>query len=349
MVYLKEKMDWKRPTGQNKKMAQDHIKKEALFNEVKGSLFEYLVGKELSVLGNGELAFQKSLDRNYLTVLSQQDRMVRQFYPEMLPFLNEASRTTALTLVSYLKEKPASARVVGKFSNSSLSSELHEADLVLSLGEKILSVSLKLNKKNAYVNTKSGGIRSFFRLYFPFIKNEVQEDFNQFVDMEFHRMSCELHELHDLEFSGSYEAWVRHGLSELPGELDEASRDVLKNYYARIAQRMHKILEDAFKDSPSEFLKALPPLMGFGGPEILQVVYFHEFPKNENPSINIHSYTDLSRELASVTLRPFSNVSSIEVDVGSWSLQIRVKPMNKFTTTAIKINCSVKVKRPSAF
>jgi hypothetical protein len=199
------------------------------------------------------------------------------------------------------------------------------------------------------VNTKSGGIKSFFSLYFPFIKREAQEEFNQFVDMEFHRMGCELHELHDLEFSGNYEAWVKLGFSELPGELDDESREVLKNYYARIAQRMHIILEEAFITNPSDFLKALPPLMGFGCPEILQVIYFHDFPKNENPSINIHSYADLSKELSRVTLKTFSNVSSIEVDVGSWSLQIRVKPMNKFTTTAIKINCSVKVKRPSAF
>ncbi|MFP5384532.1 MAG: hypothetical protein ACLGHN_00540 [Bacteriovoracia bacterium] len=330
-------------------MAQDHIKKEALFNEVKGSLFEYLVGKELSVLGSGELFFQQSLDKNYLTVLSQQDRMVRQFYPDMLPFLNEASKTTARTLIDYLQECPSSAKVVGKFSNSSLSSDLHEADLVLALTDRNLSVSLKLNKKHAFVNTKSGGIKSFFTLYFPFIKKDIQEEFNQFVDMEFFRMGGELHELHDLDFQGNFDGWVRQGLSELPGELDDESREVLKNYYARIAHRMHMILDEAFKKNPSEFLKALPALMGFGGPEILQVVYFHEFPKNENPVINIHSYADLAKELEQVTLKPFSNVSSIEVDVGSWALQIRVKPMNKFTTTAIKINCSVKVKRPSAF
>lgn len=328
-------------------MSQDQIKKEALFNEVKGSLFEYLVAKELAIQGKDELGFQKSLDRNYLTVLSQQDRMVRQFYPEMFSFLGTAGKSAAKALLDYLKKIPTGVRVVGKFSNSNLADEYFEADLILNFSETVLPVSLKLNKKNAFVNTKSGGIKSFFKNYFSYAPSDIQEQFNKFVDLEFDRMANELHTLHDMEYAGNWNAWVKRGLSELPGELDSESRDVLKSYYARIASEMHGIFEKIRLLSLEEFKKSLPPLLGFGSENILQLIYFHDFPDNKAEVIDIHSYDDLKDELSHINIRPFNDVSSVELELGRWDLQVRVKPMNKFTTTAIKINCSVKVKRPS--
>ncbi len=162
-------------------------------------------------------------------------------------------------------------------------------------------------------------------------------------------MSLELHALHDLEYPGNFSNWLNEGLSELPGELDQDARKILKSYYSRIAQKMHMILTEALRKSPSEFGQSLLPLMGFSSSEILQVIYFHEFPLNEAPLIDIHTADELSRELENLSIKPFSDIASVEIDVGAWSLQIRVKPMNKFTTTAIKVNCSIKVRRPSTF
>ena len=324
-------------------MTQDHIKKEALFNEVKGSLFEYLVAKEVARLGKAELTFQSTLDRNYLHVLSQQDRMVRQFYPEMLPFLNKVSKLTVERLVQYLGKLPEAPKLMGKFSNSSLAEELQEADLVLTSDGKSLPVSLKLNKKHAYVNTKSGGIKSFFSQYFSYIDSSIQEKFNQFVDLEFNRMAIDLHTLHDLEYVGNFSLWVKNGFSELPGELDDGSRKILKDYYARIAFEMHRILTLAFEQDAKAFQESLTPLMGFGKKEILQVICFHEFPDVQADDIDVHSFEDLSASLKEARIQKFNDIASVELSIGPWSLHIRVKPMNKFTTTAIKINCSVKV------
>jgi hypothetical protein len=110
---------------------------------------------------------------------------------------------------------------------------------------------------------------------------------------------------------------------------------------------MHLILSQAKEKDPESFVSSLAPLMGFSSKDILQVIFFHEFPEHEAHSLDIHSYQDLAQELSAVTIKEFAEVSSVEVGVGSWDLQIRVKPMNKFTTTAIKINCSVRTKRPS--
>lgn len=320
-------------------MSQDQTKKEALFNEVKGSLFEYLMARRLSQLAGNELKFLESLDKNYLNVLSQQDRMVRQFYPEMLTFLNQVSEDSADELVKYLGEIPLTPQLRGKFET------IHEADLMLESSKGIIPLSLKLNKKNAFVNTKSGGIKSFFEHYFSFIHSKIQQDFNRMVDQEFTRMSLELHALNDMEYSGNYSGWVKSGKSELPGELTTEERSILKSFYARIAIEMHRILSDAQKTNPQEFSASLPALMGFSTPDILQLVYFHDFKSQGAGSVSIHSYAEVMKWLKNATILPFAQTSSVEISLGDWALQIRVKPMNKFTTTAIKINCSVKFKQ----
>lgn len=327
-------------------MAQDQTKKEALFNEVKGSLFEYLVAKRLASMNQAELTFHQSLDKNYLNVLSQQDRMIRQFYPEMLPFLEQMSGATVEALVAHFGGIPQNPRLLGKFINSSVRHEFHEADLLIQWHQDI-PVSLKLNKKNAYVNTKSGGIKSFFNQYFGFIDPDVQQKFNQLVDLEFNRMAVELHAFHDLEYPGTFSLWVGQGLSELPGELSPPERRILKQYYARLAHVMHQILTQAMEQDEKLFSCSLPALFGLSSPQILQVVCFHDFKTSAPPEIEIHTYQQLASELAKVSIRPFQNISSVELELGGWSLQIRIKPMNKFTTTAIKMNCSVKFRQPN--
>lgn len=328
-------------------MAQDHTKKEALFNEVKGSLFEYLVGKEIAREDGQELAFQKSLDENYLRVLAQQDRMVRQFYPEMLPFLQDVSKKTVAAMKAHFKAPISKPRVMGKFGSQGSGEHLHETDLLVEVSGASEPVSLKLNKKNAYVNTKSGGIKSFFSTYFSFLDSRIQQKFNDLVDLEFGRVARELHDYHELEWRGDFSLWCAEGFSELPGELGTEERALLKAYYARIAKEMHGILSGAREAHPEKFGESLLPLMGFGLKGLTQVVCFHEFGNPEATLVEIHEATELKSKLPLVSIQPFGEIASTVLDIGDWSLQLRVKPMNKFTTTAIKINCSVKVKRPS--
>lgn len=329
-------------------MSQDQTKKEALFNEVKGSLFEFLVARELARVSFQEEEFLQSLDKNYLNVLTQQDRMVRQFYPEMTDFLNVVSIASAKKLIEHLGFAPKKPKLLGKLVNSGTNSEWHEADLLLDGKSGTLPVSLKLNKKSAFVNTKSGGIKSFFSQYFSFLPLSVQSKFNQLVDMEFNRMAIDLHAFHQMEYEGNFHAWVRRGFSELPGELGPEEREILKRYYARIASELHNHLSSGVKSHPKEFAESLYPLLGFSSPEIMQLICFHDF-KNKSfvPEIDIHSFSEVESSLKNLTLEPFGNISSVEFTLGDWNLQVRIKPMNKFTTTAIKMNCSVKVKRPN--
>ncbi len=321
-------------------MANEDINKEALFNEVKGSLFEYLVGKEIAVRSGDELSFQKSLDQNYLTVLAQQDRMVRQFYPELMSFLHQVSKLTVDDLAAYFDRPLTSPRLLGKLVNSSVGSIIREADLSLTTGEIERFISLKLNKKNAYVNTKSGGIKSFFIQYFPFCQPAFQGMFNNFFELEYERMAAELHDYQDINFPGNFSQWIKEGRPELPGELSAGEKEILRSYYSRVAREMHRILTELYAENPEGFRNGLEVLMGFGQTEVVQVICFHDMKAYGAPSTHIHELN--RKKLRDAKILPFNDVSSVEIECGDEILQIRVKPMNKFTTSAVKINCSVK-------
>ncbi len=326
-------------------MSKDNVSKESLFNEVKGSLFEFLVGKNLAVINGEEKEYLEGIDRNYLNVLSQQDRMVRQFYPEMSSFLIKCARDTVISIKNGLKEDPRKPRLMGKLVNTLDKQDWHEADLIVETSSGPRPVSLKLNKKGAFVNTKSGGIKSFLSQYFSFLPSNHQTSFNQLVDMEFEIMSRELHELAGIEYDGNYKSWVQAGLSELPGEVSAPMREALKAYYARLALALHGHLSAALELDAEKFRESLFPLAGFSSRDILQVVCFHDFKNQDGATeIFLHDAKEITDE---VEIIPFHQTASAEVKVGLWTLQIRIKPMNKFTTTAIKINCSVKVKQSS--
>jgi len=321
-------------------MNEAAIKKEALFNEVKGSLFEFLVAKNLALKSCGEFKFLNSIDKNYLAVLTQQDRLIRQFYPEMLPFLQNVSLLSAEKLFQAIPDSIIDISLVGKLVNSNEESD--EADVVISCEKRKVRVSLKLNKQGAYVNTKSGGIKSFFSTYFPFLPSSTQSIFNEFVDVEFNRMAHELHHRHDLEFNGSFRTWVEAGLSELPGELSNEDRDNLKSYYSRISFELHRILKRASEDFPIEFRIALLPILGFSSEEILQLICFHDFKAGGNANVLVHDLNEVRPKLQKLIIRDHQNTASVDFNFGTSDLQIRIKPMNKFTTTAIKINCAVR-------
>ncbi len=340
-------MDSKRPIGQNSSVNKDHIARESLFNEVKGSLFEFLVARNIARAQKQEIQFLDSIDKNYLNVLIQQDRMVRQFYPELAKFLETVAQKTYLEITSYLKVTPKHPMLMGKLVNSVKKQEWHEADLIVEHEGKPLPVSLKLNKRGAYVNTKSGGIKSFFTQYFSYLDANLQSEFNQQVELEYERMARDLHEHNSLEWKGDFSSWINHGHSELPGEVGEENRKILKNYYARLASSVHRILSMAQAADSQKFEQSLSALMGFSSPDILQVTAFHDFKNNLESEITLHEISDLNPFRGKFQIMPFGEIASVDIQAGNWSLQIRIKPMNKFTTTAIKMNCSLKIKRPS--
>ncbi|MFY7991912.1 MAG: hypothetical protein ACOVP4_01355 [Bacteriovoracaceae bacterium] len=328
---------------------KDKKSKEALFNEIKGSLFEYLFARELARLSQTESSFLKSISDQYQIVLSQQDRMVREFYPDLIPFLGQMSKKTVEYFLSQFQEPLDSVKLLGKFVNTEMSGEIKEADVIIESNQRQIPISLKLTKESSYVNTKSGGIKSFIKTYFQFDRDqEIQHEFNLFVDQIFAEMGHSLHTEAGLEYDGTFKDWIRRGYSELPGELEGHFRVHIHDFYNKVKTRLYDILLDLYKKQPEAFLKALPALCGFSNENMGQLTCYHDFSDKgfSDPRIHFEFFKqEIFSQIIKLDLHP--GLSYFDIELEDRILQIRVKSMNKFTSTAMKINCSVKFKRLS--
>lgn len=319
--------------------------REALFNEIKGSLFEYLVAQEFARRARLEANFLRSLPAHYQRVLEQQDHMTREAYPELLPHLPHwAKQVVDAWEQRFPAEKIHAIALTGQLTHTDASATQGEADFTITT-DRLRSVSLKLNKRQGAVNTKSGGIKSFFTTYFSEAQAvATQEQFNQLVDAEFSVLRFELHQMAGLAEDDDWASWRRAGLAELPGELPTDMRERLHAFYARVSLAVRDALVGIEQRDPRVFEAGLLRLCGFGLPGIVQLIGFHDL-HGKNPEqldVQIHDEEAVRSRLRQKLWRPNADSASCELELHEWLLQIRVKPMNKFTTTAIKMNCSVR-------
>lgn len=316
--------------------------KEALFNEIKGSLFEYLVARELARTHGGEATFTKALPPQYLTVLAQQDRMMRELHGELAMRLPRWAKMVAQEIQKSLGDEIYQAVLLtGQLIHTD--ADWKEADIVLQ-GTTSRPVSLKLNKRASAVNTKSGGIKSFLTEYFPGTTAAgAQEDFNLHVDSAFANMHAEIHQAAGLSVTTGWQEWARN-YSELPGELPDELRAVLHAFYADLSNKLGVALRDVAINEPAVFQRGLMRVVGFGLPELVQVVCFHDAngAHPEEIDVRLHTYAEAQQHVQACQWKDQREVSFSSIQLGDWQLDVRIKPMNKFTTTAIKINCAVK-------
>ncbi len=328
---------------------KDKKSKEALFNEIKGSLFEYLFARELAISSKLESSFLKSLDPKYQMVLSQQDRMVREFYPDLIPFLSKMSKDTSQYFLKQFNRPISEILLLGKFVNTEVSEDIKEADVIIHTDQEMIPISLKLTKESAYVNTKSGGVKSFIKTYFPFGQTDIfQQEFNQFVDQIFSEMSFALHDEAGIEFDGTYKNWIQNGFSELPGELDEPLRIHIHGFYSKVKDKILNVLQSLYTKYPTEFMNSLPALCGFSDKKMGQLTCYHDFSEKGFSEGKV-SLEFFNPEVFAqgISFIPHPDLSYFDIELADRILQIRVKSMNKFTSTAMKINCSIKFKRLS--
>lgn len=324
---------------------------EALINEFKGNLFEYLVAAELARRLKLEASFMRSLApqlaerlRHYEDWLWQHDQLLAQRLPE----LAQAS------CVQLLQELPAKNYVriivMGKLAGGSHDDSFGEADILLvDDNEVVVPISLKLCRSGAYVNTKSGGIRTFLNKYFKQIPEIelAQERVNLVLDESFAELAHILHERHGLtgqEYFGA--AWKAAGLPLLPGELIPEDQQLLQEHYARVINVLYESLQKPFVTQRAQFDQALLTLLGFKLPGMIQLTCFHRGSGEERYQLDqiviVHEQKR-RQEIASAALLPPKNQqASFSLEFPWGLLQIRVKPMNKFTQAALKVNCSVR-------
>lgn len=327
--------------------------KEALLNEIKGNLFEYLVAAYLSRLKGCERAFITSFGGEIKKQFSEYETWLRLNDSELLKALPALCEKTALSLSKRVGEGVDNILVMGKSAGGSHDDRFGEADLLVIKKEQVIPISLKLCKGGAYVNTKSAGLKSFISKYFSRFDEaqEFQKEFTDSVDECFLQMGHELYEMNELDFKGRFDSsWTEAGFSELPGQLDKTMQSVVLNSYYKINQKLYELTQKLQAIDQEKFASSLWPLMGLADPNIIQATCFHSQKQREGNlsryhfhSVHVYDFDQLARSLKGLELRPLKeNISSFEISLGHTLLQIRIKPMNKFTTASYKVNCSIK-------
>lgn len=333
------------------KNLNNDIQKEALINEIKGNLFEYLLAHTCARRFGVEKSFLSSLDAEMKSMLNRYEKWLRENDRQLTKNLTSLAQSCSESLITYFNENNISIMshvfVFGKISKSKLGDELKEADIVFQDEKKIYPVSVKLSKKNSYVNTKSAGIKSFISTYFDLFEDSksFQEVFNNIVDKTFFEFAESLYENRKIDFQGRFdENWTG---PDLPGELIGVEHEALLKMYQVFSRNLYQILMELSCKDPKSFYACLQRLCGHSLDSLIHVTCFHKEDRLKNSTYDsCHIYcSEFGRE-DNHQLFEFQEfkeeISSFEIKLDDLILQIRIKPMNKFTNTSYKVNCSVK-------
>lgn len=316
------------------------IRVEALLNEYKGNLYEFLVASSLARSFNLELDFLKSLTADFQKMLAQQEQFIREYYPKLLIDLPELANglVNNLNFTNIIK-----LQIMGKAALAANDDRFSEGDILVFSDDQTIPISIKICKANSYVNTKSGGMKSFFKKYFSSPKE--QEVLNAKIDAILDQQLYELYEEYNLEIDSKFDNWTFAGLPSLPGQLEGNSRDIYLCSLYKLNEIIYDGVKSIFEKSPQLFLKGIYSLIGFSSFNIVQATTFYQ-NKDGHYHLNQHLVETINEDrykIEDIKLGELNkNKTSFDIYFPDRTLQLRIKAMNKFTSKSYKINCSVK-------
>ncbi len=332
------------------------VQKEALLNEFKGNLFEYLVASLLARHYKIEGTFISSFGGEIRKQLGEYEQWIRKNEPTLLSQLPILAKSLCDELISELPKQVDNILVVGKSAGGSHDERFNEADILILENKNVIPISIKLCKDHSFVNTKSGGARSFLTKYFSQFETSASEQIaiNESIDQNFLQMGHALYELAGLEFQGRFDdRWTNEGYPELPGQLNkEMNKKVVATYYCAISN-LYSAMKRLWVSDKNTFLKSLYPLIGLGNQEMIQATCFHVATNKNGKLVKYNLARNhvlcgselISSDLSYSFVDLKENISSFEIKFPKFVLQIRIKPMNRFTQAAFKDNSSVKWKK----
>jgi hypothetical protein len=129
----------------------------------------------------------------------------------------------------------------------------------------------------------------------------------------------------------------------LPGKLPDHLQKILYQHYYRICLKLQKIFMTIYQQSSEEFLQGLWALCGLTDANLWQIIWQYESQDQASGKLGILNRQRLKLNSNDLSLTEvIQDGASFSVRFGGGELQIRVKPMNVFTTPAMKINCAIK-------
>ena len=324
--------------GQMQTLNNEHKSKSAFLNEIRGRLLELSCGSELAK-GIGLLnAFYDGLGQEKIKELQQYQDFLRQEDLGSYRFICEAGR---LFSSSFGQDQSTSIRSVCMVGQSAISAN-DETDLMIKGREEDQLISIKLIKNNAYINTKSAGIKSIFSKYFDDFN--FQKQLNQSVDIFFEQMKINFFNHYGFEERGlSFaELLKEEGLSDRPGDLEGEVKGFVLDFYKKCIDEIRKNFINLYEKKKSSFIEMLAPLSGFSSKEIIKYIFFHD-PDYLALEMEVHDITSLKTD--EIQISEVKGHTSFLISMKKLDLQIRVKPMNSFLSPSLKVNCSVKYKK----
>jgi hypothetical protein len=320
------------------------LRQEALLNEYKGNLFEYLVGQSLARHFNLEIYFLENITSDFRLMLTQQEQFIRTFYPTLLTDLPKLALGLTSEVINQLSLSSVDhVSLVGKAAMAAHNARYSEADILIVSGKMIVPLSVKICKANSFVNTKSAGLKSFFTKYFnaPQIQNAFDDETFRLIE----QLTYDLNDWADIATNENFEQWIKLGLPQLPGQLPLKAREIYLQFIIQLNKKLYDYVKKIFQANEHEFANSLMPLLGFSHENIIQATTFYQNKDNhyelkqhlvDAPFIFKNQIT--FKQMAE--FRPQS--TNFEIEFQDRVLQLRIKAMNKFTSRSYKINCSVK-------
>lgn len=319
---------------------------EALINELKGTLFEFRLAQELAQHFNLLPLFLSQLSAELTGRLQHYEMWLRQNDRVLLKGLIDLGQQTSRFLIDRLDFIPENIILTGKEQMS----DWGEGDLCLIQGDRRQFISLKLCKDHAFVNTKSGGIKSFVTKYFGDsfgdLAREIQNKIDSTLSQSYQMLGQQLYLQFDLgDFNRQFdERWPSEWL--LPGQLPQEAKVFMYQHYGRVVQELWQGLAVLNTKSHEDFVNCLFPLFGFAHGDVLQLICYHGEELNNKyqlKKILLRDRQYVARQLAQLELKaPKTELASVEWPMGEMTFQLRVKPMNKINAEALKVNCSLK-------
>lgn len=328
----------------------DKVKIEALLNEYKGNIFEYLVAHFLAKKFCVENYFLSCIETEYRQRLSFYERQLKKMASDLIPILQEQAVSLGENILSELPKDIDGIWVIGKANCQLDLGRWNEADIIAKSNNEVFPISIKLCKATSYINTKSGGISSFITKYFyGFEKSfELQEEFNRISEINFTTMRSKLfNEVGITEDCLDFSLWKKNGFPELSGSLPKNLQSIVIDSYAPLNDFLFNVLYSFYKENVNLFYERLGPILGLSGHDMIQAILFHtqntSYSKQVEKKCVIFKLSDFVNEMESVVFRNSKDGKGyFYLDFETLSLQIRIKPMNKFTSKSYKINCSIK-------
>jgi hypothetical protein len=324
---------------------KDKVHVDSILNEYKGNLFEFLVAQRLAQAFSIEGQFLSDLLPVYKEQLIKYELELKKLDSELSLKLPRLAQKTFDYLFNELNFLPVKIFLVGKVASHS-SQDLESTDiLLLNAINELKGISLKLSKDQSFINTKSGGVRSFLQEYF--CHGEVasfQNELNLKMNVLYQAFAHELYEIFDLGEFDDFKRYRKEGFSELPGSLDGEARGSLLKYYNDSIKVFYDYLQQLQSLDPDLFQQGILRLIGFTDKNLIQVLVSHE--NHEIKKIQYYSIDEFQNNFFEFREKTSQDLttSSLHLESKKLTLQIRLKPMNVFTTASMKVNCSIKHK-----